>query len=161
MERVKLEITLYLFNPPSNTQKLAIKNQLVNYLFVRIKTSVRITSRVQKKGKIMLYEKLKKAWDDNDAEAELALYHDDWEFKFHSNGKIMRKGDMTIEQRTEMMKTVKQTNQRCLYENEDILVTHMIGEFPNGSKDAVMMVTLKKDELAWRTETGSTPLSND
>ena len=108
----------------------------------------------------MLYEKFKKAWDEKDAEAEFALYHDDWEFKFHSNGKIMRKGDMTIEQRTEMMKTVKQTNQRCLYENEDILVTHMIGEFPNGSKDAIMMVILKKDGLAWRTETGSTPLSN-
>ena len=71
----------------------------------------------------------------------------------------MKKGDMSIEERKEMMKSVKQTNQRCLYENEDILVAHMIGEFPNGSRDAVMMVILKKDGLAWRTETGSTPLS--
>ena len=109
----------------------------------------------------MLYEKFKKAWDENDAGAEFALYHDDWEFKFHSNGKIMRKGDMTIEQRTEMMKTVKQTNQRCLYENVDILVTHMIGEFPNGSRDAVRMDILKKDGLARRTENGTTHLNND
>jgi hypothetical protein len=47
-----------------------------------------------------------------------------------------------------------------LYENEDILVTHMIGEFPNGTRDAVMMVILKRDGLAWRTETGSTPLTS-
>ena len=119
-----------------------------------------MTLKNKMEGNFMLYEKFKKAWDEKNAEAEFALYHDDWEFKFHSNGKIMRKGDMTLEQRTEMMKTVKQSNQRCLYENEDILVTHMIGEFPNGSRDAVMMVILKKDGLAWRTETGSTPLSN-
>ena len=37
----------------------------------------------------MLYEKFKKAWEENDAEAEFDLYHQDWEFKFHSNGRIM------------------------------------------------------------------------
>ena len=109
----------------------------------------------------MLYEKFKQAWERNDAEAEFELYHDDWEFKFHSNGKIMRKGDMSIEERREMMQSVKQSNLRCLYENEDILVTHMIVEFPNGTKDALMMVILKKDGLAWRTETGSTPLKSE
>ncbi len=31
-----------------------------------------------------------------------------------------------------------------LYENEDIFVAHMIGEFHNGIKDALMMVVLKK-----------------
>lgn len=108
----------------------------------------------------MLYEKLKKAWEENNAEAEFALYHDDWEFKFHSNGNIMRKGDISLDERKKMMKTVKQSNLRCLYENNDILITHMIGSFPNGTKDAVLMVILKKDGLAWRTETGSTPLSN-
>ena len=108
----------------------------------------------------MLYEKLKKAWMENDAEAELALYHNDWEFKFHSNGNIMRKGDISVEERKKMMETVTQTNSRCLYENEDILVTHLIGEFPNGTRDAVMMVILKRDGLAWRTETGSTPLTS-
>ena len=46
-----------------------------------------------------------------------------------------------------------------LYENEDILVAHMIGEFPNGTKDVLMMIILKKDRLGWRTEIGTTPLS--
>ena len=46
-----------------------------------------------------------------------------------------------------------------LYGNENILLTHMIGEFPNGTKDALIMVILKKDGLAWGTETGSTLLS--
>ena len=47
---------------------------------------------------------------------------------------------------------------RCLYENDDILVTHAFVTFPNGTKDAVMMVHMKKDGLLWRTETGSTPI---
>ena len=45
-----------------------------------------------------------------------------------------------------------------LYENEDILVAHMIGESPNIKKGTLIMVTLKKDGLAWRTKTGSIPL---
>lgn len=35
-----------------------------------------------------------------------------------------------------------------LYENEVILVKHKIGEFPDGTKDALMMVILKKGGLA-------------
>ena len=46
---------------------------------------------------------------------------------------------------------------RWLYENEDIMVTHSITKFPNGTSDAVMMVSIKKDNLIWRNETGSTP----
>ena len=45
-----------------------------------------------------------------------------------------------------------------MYENEHILVAHMVGKFPNITKDALMMVILKKDRLASRTETGSTPM---
>ena len=47
------------------------------------------------------------------------------------------------------------------WENEDILVTHSIVHFPNGSTDAVMMVHMKKDGLLWRTETGSTPMPKE
>ena len=81
--------------------------------------------------------------------------HVDWEFKFHSSGRIVRRGDNTDEQTLERWDTFKVENDRCLYENEDILVTHSIVHFPNGSTDAVMMVHMKKDGLLWRTETGS------
>jgi|TARA_A100001011_G_scaffold178354_1_gene187088 hypothetical protein len=37
-------------------------------------------------------------------------------------------------------------------------VIHQFNDFENGDKEAVMLVTLKKDGLFWRTETGATPL---
>ena len=50
------------------------------------------------------------------------------------------------------------TNPRCLYENEDILVRHQIMTFADGSKEAVMVVQLKKDGKIIKSETGATPL---
>ena len=114
-------------------------------------------------GDIMgkLYEKMAKAKADRDIGAFNSCYHDDWEFKFHSSGRIVRRGDNTDEQTLERWDTFKVENDRCLYENEDILVTHSIVHFQNGSTDAVMMVHMKKDGLLWRTETGSTPMPKE
>ena len=109
----------------------------------------------------MLYQKFSDAWDNKDAEAELALFHDDWEFKCHSSGKIMKKGDITTDDRKKMMENIRQSERRCIYENDDILVMHSISHFPNDTSDAVMMVHIKKDGLLWRTETGSTPLTKN
>ena len=108
----------------------------------------------------MIFDKLVDAWDRKDGESELALFHDDWEFKFHSSGKVIKKGDMSIEDRTKMMENHELENRRCLYENDDVLLMHWISHFPNETTDAVMMVHMKKDGLLWRTETGSTPLNN-
>ncbi len=40
--------------------------------------------------------KTQKVLDENDAEAELALYHDDWEFKLFCRN-IMKNGDISEE----------------------------------------------------------------
>ena len=48
-----------------------------------------------------------------------------------------------------------------LYENEDILVTHNIATFENGSREAILQSHLKKDGLLWRIETGATPLKKE
>jgi hypothetical protein len=109
----------------------------------------------------MLYEKYAEAINNNDAKSEFALYHDDWQFKFHSSGKILRNGDISVEDRQKMLESMEVTEMRCLYENEDIMVIHFINKFPNGTSDAIMMVDMKKDGLIWRTETGSTPLKTD
>ena len=109
----------------------------------------------------MLYEKYAKAINNKDAKSEFALYLDDWQFKFHSSGHIMKKGEMSIEDRQKMLESIEITEMRCLYENEDIITTHSITKFPNGTLDAVMMVSMKKDGLIWRTETGSTPLKSN
>ena len=106
----------------------------------------------------MLYEKYVEAIKNNDAKSEFALYHNDWQFKFHSSGHIMKNGDMSVADRQRMLESIEVTEMRCLYENEDIMVTHSVTKFPNGTSDAVMMVSMKKDGLIWRTETGSTPL---
>ena len=45
-----------------------------------------------------LYEKIAKAKADRDIGALNSCYHDDWEFKFHSSGRIVRRGDNTDEQ---------------------------------------------------------------
>ena len=109
----------------------------------------------------MLYQKFVDAWDGKDAEAELELFHDDWEFKFHSSGRIMKKGDITTGDRKKMMENIRQSERRCIYENDNILVMHSISHFPNDTFDAVMMVHIKRDGPLRRTETGSTPLSKD
>ena len=109
----------------------------------------------------MLYQKFVDAWDNKDAEAEQVLFHDEWEMTFHSSGKVLNKSDMNIADRQKMMDSIRQTNRRCIYENDDILVMHSVTYFPNDTSDAVMMVHLKKDGLLWRTETGSTPLQQD
>ena len=106
----------------------------------------------------MLYEKYAEAIQNNDAKSEFALYHNDWQFKFHSSGHIMKNGDMSVADRQKMLESIEVTEMRCLYENEDIMVTHSVTKFPNGTSDAVMTVSMKKDGLIWRTETGSTPL---
>ena len=105
-----------------------------------------------------IYEKWNEAWNNNDATAAFECFHDDFEFKFHSSGNVMKKSDMSVEMMTKMMQNETATNQRCIYENDDICVFHQVSKFASGDKEAVMMVSLKKDGLIWRTETGATPL---
>ena len=118
-------------------------------------------NEVGERGMGKLYDIMAKAKADRDIEAFNRCYHDAWEFKFHSSGRIVRRGDNTDEQTLERWDTFKVENDRCLYENEDILVTHSIVHFPNGSTDAVMMLHMKNDGRLWRTETGSTPLPKE
>jgi hypothetical protein len=54
--------------------------------------------------------------------------------------------------------TLSFSNQRCLYENEEIMVEHSLMTFPDGTSEAVMVVNLLKDGKIIRTETGATPI---
>ena len=106
----------------------------------------------------MLYEKMKNAWNEADVETYKALHHEDFSFIFHSTGRVMTSADMNDQDMKNMMMAHKNTDERCIYENDDILVQHAVTEFSSGDKEAVMMVSLKKDGLILRTETGATPL---
>ena len=92
-----------------------------------------------------MYEKYAQPINNNDAKSEFFLYHDDWQFKFHSSDHIMKKGEMSIEDRQKMLERIEIKEMRCLYENQ--MVTHSIIKFSNGTSDTVMMVSIKKDGL--------------
>ena len=47
---------------------------------------------------------------------------------------------------------------RCLYENDDILVVHSINDYPDGTREAVLMAMTLRDGRITRVETGATPL---
>lgn len=106
----------------------------------------------------MLYEKMKNAWNEADVETYKALHHEDFTFTFHSTGRVMTNDEMSDQDMKNMMTSHNNISDRCIYENDDILVQHIVTEFASGDKEAVMMVSLKKDGLIWRTETGATPL---
>ena len=86
-------------------------------------------------------------------------FHPDWEFHMHSTGAVIKLEEWK-EFFGKMLQNpdVKNDKARCIYENEDIIVIHSIGTFPNGSRNAVMYVGLKRNGKIYCSETGSTPL---
>ena len=111
--------------------------------------------------KMSLYEKMKAASDNRDVEAWLDCIHDDFVFVRHQTG-----ADMSKEEWTPMVTAMMQSdqleikNQRCIYENEEILVTHSMMNFPDGTSEAVMVVNKLKDGKVIRVETGATPIES-
>ena len=106
----------------------------------------------------MLYEKLMSAWKACDISSWRTCYHQDYTFVSHANGTTMAAGDMSDEMMLGMMQTTTLEKQRCIYEDENILVEHSFATFGSGAKEAVLAVHTKKDGLIWQTETGATPL---
>ena len=104
-----------------------------------------------------LYEKMKAASDNRDVEAWLDCIHDDFVFVRHQTGAEMSKEEWTP-MVTAMMQSdqLEIKNQRCIYENEEILVTHSMMNFPDGTSEAVMVVNKLKDGKVIRVETGAT-----
>ena len=108
-----------------------------------------------------LYEKMKAASDNRDVEAWLDCIHDDFVFVRHQTGAEMSKEEWTP-MVTAMMQSdqLEIKNQRCIYENEEILVTHSMMNFPDGTSEAVMVVNKLKDGKVIRVETGATPIES-
>ena len=107
-----------------------------------------------------LYEKLKESMQNRDVKSYLSCLHEDFKVVFHKSGNIFDKGEWTS-MATEMMANEKfiQETSRCIYENEDILVEHSFMSYPDNTREAVMLVALKKDGKIFQMETGATPLS--
>ena len=69
---------------------------------------------------------------------------------------IDRKNNNNVTKRRGMVDTTLE-KQRCIYEDENILVEHSFATFGSGTKEAVLAVHTKKDGVIWQTETGATP----
>ena len=84
-------------------------------------------------------------------------YWDEWEMTYLSTGKVItRADDNPEEEMQEFIKNYKRDNSRCVYENEDILITSDEMTNESGDTGVVTMIHLKKDGLIWRTEMGET-----
>ena len=106
-----------------------------------------------------IFEKMSAAVGNNDAEAYLALYSDDAVFVRHQTDTNMEKPQFA-----EMIRKMMSSDQmnmgsrRCIYENDDILVVHSINDYPDGTREAVLMACTVNDGSISRVETGATPL---
>ncbi len=106
-----------------------------------------------------IFAKMNEAIENNDVDAYLALYADDAVFVRHQSGSEMSKaefGDMI----RKMMASddTAMGARRCIYENNDILVVHSVNDYPDGSREAVLMSCTKRDDKIIRVETGATLL---
>lgn len=106
-----------------------------------------------------LYSDYKQAMADNDVTAYLSLLHDDFTVVFHKSGNSFSKEEWA-EMVSSMMANEKfiQESTRCVYENDDILVEHSFMSYPDDTREAVMMIALKKNGKIIRVETGATTL---
>jgi hypothetical protein len=106
-----------------------------------------------------IYEKLDAAMENNDVKAYADLLHDDFKFVRHASNSEMSKSDW-VNIITNMIESGKVTrsNSRCIYENDDILVSHSMVSFPDGTSEAVLVCFSLKDGKIVRSETGATPL---
>ena len=106
-----------------------------------------------------LFDRMHEAVAKNDAEAYLDLYTDDAVFVRHQTGTEMDKASFSdLIRRMMASDDMTMGERRRIYENDDILVVHSINDYPDGTREAVLMAMTKKDGKIDRVETGATPL---
>ena len=107
-----------------------------------------------------VYQKVRAAQDKKDIDGFLSCLHDEFAFVRHQSGTEVSKEDWKPTLTTMMQSdALVFHNQRCLYENNEIMVEHSLMTFPDGTSEAVMVVNLLKDGKIIRTETGATPIT--
>lgn len=81
-----------------------------------------------------IYETMEAAMHGQDPETYVGLFHDDFQFVRHQSGTTMDKAAMAdMIRRMVASGGLAVQNQRCLYENGDILVEHSVMDFPDGT----------------------------
>ena len=106
-----------------------------------------------------IYDKLTKALSDRDIDAYAEIVHKDAAIVFHKSGKTFSKTEW-ISMVSSIIDNPKfiYDSSRCVYENDEIMVSHDFMSYPDGSREAVMGVAKLKDGKIIRFETGATLL---
>ena len=107
-----------------------------------------------------IYQAIEAAMHGQDPDKYIGLLHDDFQFVRHQSGTKLDKAGMADMIRGMAARggmTVH--DQRCLYENGDIVVEHGVMDFPDGTREAVMAVHMLKNGKIIRTETGATSVT--
>jgi hypothetical protein len=100
------------------------------------------------------------AIEHRDADALIACLHDEYTFVRHQTGTQMNKDQMSQMLRGFMSSdSVVVHSQKCLYENDEVMVEHSVMDFADGSREAIVGFNRLKDGLILHTETGATPVN--
>ena len=107
----------------------------------------------------MLYDKMAEANKNQDVDAFMDFLHEDFVMVSHQSGTEKNRDE--FHEMAKMMYAsdkLKRENERCLYENEDIMVEHVFMEFADDTKEAIMAAWTKKDGKLVKVESGATPI---
>ena len=109
-----------------------------------------------------IYEILRRSAEKKDASEYIAVLDEDYEFYRHQTGTTMNKAQMSDMLRAFMSnENVVVHNQRCLFENDEVLVEHSVMDFADGTREAVLGFNKLKDGLIFQTESGATLIDKD
>ncbi len=107
----------------------------------------------------MLYDKMVKTNETRDVDAFLSMIDEDFVMVSHQNQTKRSKQEFAKMVRGMMSSdSLEVTDQRCVYENDDILVEHSFMSFADGTKEAVLAVWTKRNDKFIKVETGATPI---
>ena len=106
-----------------------------------------------------LHKKLIQTCNDRDLSSYLAMLHDNFTVTFHKSGNSFSKEEWSsmVAGMFDNDKFVFESS-RCVYENDEIIVDHSFMSYPDGTREAVMLVALLKDGKILHIETGATSL---
>ena len=106
-----------------------------------------------------IYQKFLDSGRNKDVEGHMDLYHQDAEIVFHKSGNTFSKTEWAS-MVAGMLANPKFVNEssRCVYENDEIMVSHDFMSYPDDTREAVMLVALLEDGQIIRMETGATLL---
>ena len=100
-----------------------------------------------------------KVVEERDADALIGLLHEDFEFVRHPSGASPNKAPMSELMRQMVSNNVVPKARRCLYENEEVWVSHGIMNFPDGTTEAIGGFDLWKHRKNIKSDTGAILIS--